>query len=47
MIYHMANVGLVHVFISISGNKKQNIIMVASLIDKTPNLGGLARTCEV
>ncbi len=27
--------------------KKQHIIVVASLIDKTPNLAGLARTCEI
>ena len=27
--------------------KKQDIIVVASLIDKVPNLAGLARTCEI
>ncbi|GMH35313.1 hypothetical protein BSKO_03181 [Bryopsis sp. KO-2023] len=27
--------------------KRQGVIMVASLIDKVPNLAGLARTCEV
>lgn len=26
---------------------RQNIIVVASLIDRIPNLAGLARTCEV
>lgn len=26
---------------------EDNIIVVASLIDKLPNLGGIARTCEV
>lgn len=28
-------------------NGRQSIVVVASLIDKAPNLGGLARTCEV
>lgn len=28
-------------------HKEQELIVVASLIDKLPNLGGLARTCEV
>lgn len=28
-------------------SKVQDLIVVASLIDKLPNLGGLARTCEV
>ena len=32
---------------AISERKKQNLIVVASLIDKVPNLGGLARTCEI
>jgi tRNA(Leu) C34 or U34 (ribose-2'-O)-methylase TrmL len=27
--------------------RKQKVIVVASLIDKTPNLAGLARTCEI
>lgn len=27
--------------------KKQQFILVASLIDRIPNLAGLARTCEV
>jgi tRNA G18 (ribose-2'-O)-methylase SpoU len=26
---------------------KQNLIVIASLLDKIPNLGGLARTCEI
>lgn len=30
----------------IRGNR-QHIILVASLIDRIPNLAGLARTCEV
>ena len=30
-----------------AGNKKQKLIVCASLIDKVPNLGGLARTCEI
>ncbi len=30
-----------------STRKRHDIIVVASLIDKPPNLGGLARTCEV
>jgi tRNA guanosine-2'-O-methyltransferase len=29
------------------GRKKQNLIVCATLIDKVPNLGGLARTCEI
>lgn len=29
------------------GRRHQPIIVVASLIDKAPNLGGLARTCEI
>ena len=29
------------------GRPKQEIILVASLIDKAPNLGGLSRTCEI
>lgn len=28
-------------------NNKQDIIIVASLIDKSQNLGGIARTCEI
>lgn len=27
--------------------KNDGLVVVASLIDKTPNLGGLSRTCEV
>jgi hypothetical protein len=27
--------------------QKQELVVVASLLDKTPNLGGLARTCEI
>jgi tRNA guanosine-2'-O-methyltransferase len=27
--------------------EKQGLVVVASLLDKTPNLGGLARTCEI
>ena len=30
-----------------AGNKKQDLIVCASLIDKVPNLGGLARTSEI
>lgn len=30
-----------------SGRSRNDIILVASLIDKVPNLAGLARTCEV
>jgi tRNA G18 (ribose-2'-O)-methylase SpoU len=30
-----------------AGYKKQNLIICASLIDKIPNLGGLARTAEI
>lgn len=30
-----------------AGRKKQNLIVCASLIDKVPNLGGLARTSEI
>ena len=30
-----------------AGKKKQNLIVCASLIDKVPNLAGLARTCEI
>jgi tRNA guanosine-2'-O-methyltransferase len=29
------------------GRRKQNLIVCAALIDKVPNLGGLARTCEI
>jgi tRNA guanosine-2'-O-methyltransferase len=31
----------------IGGRRKQSLIVIASLIDKVPNLGGLARTCEI
>ncbi len=27
--------------------KRQELIVVASLLDKAPNLAGLSRTCEV
>ena len=30
-----------------SGKQRQSVIMVASLLDRVPNLAGLARTCEV
>lgn len=30
-----------------AGPPRQELIMVASLVDKVPNLAGLARTCEV
>ena len=30
-----------------AGKKKQNLIVCASLVDKVPNLAGLARTCEI
>jgi hypothetical protein len=30
-----------------AGAHKSELIVVASLIDKAPNLGGLARTCEI
>ena len=29
------------------GRKRQNIILCATLVDKVPNLAGLARTCEI
>ena len=29
------------------GNRRQELIVVASLLDKAPNLAGLSRTCEV
>jgi tRNA G18 (ribose-2'-O)-methylase SpoU len=29
------------------GRKKQKLIVCASLVDKVPNLGGLARTSEI
>lgn len=32
---------------NVAGRRKQNLIVCASLIDKIPNLGGLARTCEI
>jgi tRNA guanosine-2'-O-methyltransferase len=32
---------------NLSGRIKQNLIVCATLIDKVPNLGGLARTCEI
>lgn len=28
-------------------SSKQNIIIVASLVEKSQNLGGIARTCEI
>ena len=30
-----------------AGKRKQNLIVCATLIDKVPNLAGLARTCEI
>ena len=30
-----------------SGRQRQGLIVVASLVDKVPNLAGLSRTCEV
>merc|ERR1712194_105591 len=30
-----------------AGKKKQNLVVCASLVDKVPNLAGLARTCEI
>jgi tRNA guanosine-2'-O-methyltransferase len=32
---------------NVAGKKKQKLIVCASLIDKVPNLGGLARTAEI
>ena len=32
---------------NVAGIKKQDLIVCASLIDKVPNLGGLARTAEI
>jgi tRNA guanosine-2'-O-methyltransferase len=32
---------------NLSGRRKQKLIVCATLIDKVPNLGGLARTCEI
>jgi len=32
---------------AMSSKKRQNLIMIASLINKAPNLGGLTRTCEI
>ena len=32
---------------NIAGRRKQNLVVCASLIDKVPNLGGLARTAEI
>lgn len=32
---------------NVAGRRKQNLIVCASLIDKIPNLGGLARTSEI
>ena len=29
------------------GPRRQDIIVMAALLDKAPNLAGLARTCEV
>jgi len=31
----------------VSRRRRQDIIVVASLVDKAPNLGGLSRTCEI
>ena len=31
----------------LANKKRQSIIIVASLVDKIPNLGGLCRTCEI
>jgi hypothetical protein len=40
-----------HLQLSFAGNDarkcKSALIVVASLVDKAPNLGGLARTCEI
>jgi tRNA guanosine-2'-O-methyltransferase len=30
-----------------AGRKKQQLVVCAALVDKIPNLGGLARTCEI
>lgn len=30
-----------------AGSQKQDLILCCSLIDKPPNLGGLARSCEI
>lgn len=38
---------LIDTYNCIDPPKVQDLIVVASLIDKLPNLGGLARTCEV
>jgi tRNA guanosine-2'-O-methyltransferase len=32
---------------NVAGRRRQNLIVCASLIDKVPNLGGLARTAEI
>lgn len=32
---------------NMTGRIRQDVIMCASLVDKTPNLAGLARTCEI
>ena len=32
---------------NLAGRMKQKLIVCATLIDKVPNLGGLARTCEI
>ena len=34
-------------FYNAAGKKKQQLIVCATLIDKVPNLAGLARTCEI
>ncbi|KAL3806015.1 hypothetical protein ACHAXA_007449 [Cyclostephanos tholiformis] len=34
-------------FCNAAGKKKQKLIVCATLIDKVPNLAGLARTCEI
>jgi tRNA guanosine-2'-O-methyltransferase len=33
--------------LNVVGRRKQDVVVCASLIDKVPNLGGLARTCEI
>lgn len=34
-------------FVNAAGKRKQRLVVCASLIDKVPNLAGLARTCEI
>jgi tRNA G18 (ribose-2'-O)-methylase SpoU len=36
-----------HKLFNAAGKKKQSLIVCASLVDKVPNLAGLARTCEI